>query len=141
MYKQRNWQWIFSPKCYLFYECNSDRIGQDIQSRYCWKGLSLKKLMFINLYPVSRGPSIFLDYQGRVKKRYVTRQNRNNTQASNKSSFETRKTSLESPETSIFYLHHSKGFRGTIYFLRNITVTTLTYSKSTDQQHLCVVFR
>ena len=139
MYKQRNWQWIFSPKCYLFYECNSDRIGQDIQSRYCWKDLSLKKLMFINLYPVSRGPSIFLDKQGRVKKRYVTRQNRNNTQASNKSSFETQKPSLESPETSIFTFATQKDFERR--FFSRETVTTLTYSKSTDQQHLCVVFR
>ena len=34
--------------------------------------------------------------------------------ASNESSFETRKPSLESPETSIFYMRHSKGFRETI---------------------------
>ena len=110
------------------------------KTRYHWKDLSLKKFMFINLYPVSRGPSIFLDKQGRVKKRYVTRQNWNNTRASNESSFEMQKPSLESPETSIFYIRHSKGFRETIYFSRNITMTTLTYSKSTDQQHLCGKF-
>ena len=70
----------------------------------------------------------------------MTRQNWNHTRASNESSFETQKLSLESPETSIFYIRHSKGFRETIYFSRNITMTTLTYSKSTDQQHLCVKF-
>ena len=35
--------------------------------RYRWKDLSLKLLLFINLYPASRGPSIFLDKSGRLK--------------------------------------------------------------------------
>ena len=48
------------------------------------------------------------------------RQNWNNTRASNESSFETRKPSLEFWETSIFYTHHLKGFQETMYFSRNI---------------------
>ena len=84
------------------------------EKRHPWKDLSLKKLLFINLYLVSRGLSIFLDKSGRLKERCVMRQNRNNTWASNKSSFEMRKPSLEFQETSIFYIRHLKGFRETI---------------------------
>ena len=36
--------------------------------RYHWKDLSLKLLLFLNLYPASRGPSIFLDKSGRLKR-------------------------------------------------------------------------
>ena len=108
------------------------------KTRFCWKELSLKKLLFINLCPASRGPSIFLDKLGRLKKRCVTRQNRNNTQALNESSFETQKPSLEFRETSIFYIRHSKGFWETIYFSRNITRTTRMYRESTKQLHLRV---
>ena len=36
--------------------------------RYGWKDLSLKLLLFINLYSASRGPSIFLDKSGRLKR-------------------------------------------------------------------------
>ena len=36
--------------------------------RYHWKDLSLKLLLFINLYPASRSPSIFLDKLGRLKR-------------------------------------------------------------------------
>ena len=72
------------------------------KTRHPWKDLSLKKLLFINLYPESRGLSIFLDKLGRLKERCVTRQNWNNTQASNESSFEMRKLNLEFWETSIF---------------------------------------
>ena len=100
------------------------------KTRFCWKELSLKKLLFINLCPASRGPPIFLYKLGRLKERCVTRQNRNNTWALNESSFETQKPSLEFRETSIFYIRHSKGFRETIYFSRNITRTTRTYSES-----------
>ena len=84
------------------------------KTRHPWKDLSLKKLLFINLYLASRGLLIFLDKSGRLKEHCVMRQNRNNTWASNKSSFEMRKPSLEFQETSIFYIHHLKGFRGTI---------------------------
>ena len=91
------------------------------KKRYCWKDLSLKKLLFINLYPTSRGPSILLD----------KRQNRNNNWASNESSFETGKPSLEFRETRFFYSHHLKGYREMIYFLRNITMTIHTYSECT----------
>ena len=84
------------------------------KTRHPWKDLSLKKLLFINLYLASRGLSIFLDKSGRLKERCVMRQNRNNTWASNKSSFERRKPSLEFQETSIFYIRYLKGFRETI---------------------------
>ena len=106
------------------------------KTRFCWKELSLKMLLFINLCPTSRGPSIFPDKLGRLKERCVTRQNWNNTQVSNESSFETQKSSLEFRETSIFYICHSKGFWETIYFSSNITRTTRTYSESTKQLHL-----
>ena len=36
--------------------------------RYRWNDLSLKLLLFINLYPASRGPSIFLDKSGTLKR-------------------------------------------------------------------------
>jgi len=110
------------------------------KTRYRWKDLSLKKLLFINLYPPSRGLSIFLDKWGRLKEHRMTRQNRNNVRASNELSFETWKPSLEFGETSFCYIHHSKGFRETIYFLRNITMTSRMYRESTDQQHLHVQF-
>ena len=54
---------------------------------------------------------------------------------------ENRVSSFEKPETSIFYIHYSKGFQETIYFLKNITITICTYSGQTDQQHLCVQFK
>ena len=98
------------------------------------------KLLFTNLYPASRGPSIFQDKSGRLKERCRMRQNRNNTRTLNESSFETWKRGLEFWETSIFCIRHSKGFREMIYFSRNITMTTRTYSKSTGQLHLRFCF-
>ena len=59
--KQWNWQWIFPQSVTFFSECNSDK-------SYHWKDLSLKLLLFINLYPAIRGPSIFLDKSGRLKR-------------------------------------------------------------------------
>ena len=110
------------------------------KTRYRCKDLSLKKLLFVNLYLLSRGLSIFLGESGRLKVRCVMRQNLNNAWASNESSFETWKPSLEFGETSFCYIRHSKGFWETIYFLRIITMTTYTYRESTDQQHLHVQF-
>ena len=98
--------------------------------RFRWKDLSLKLLLFINLYPASRGPS----------EHCVMRQNWNNTRASNESSFETRKPSLKFWETSIFYTHHLKGFQETIYFSRYMTVTIRTYTECTDQRNLRLQF-
>ena len=69
----------FSPKCYLFCECNSDRISQNIQNEVSLENLSLKKLLFINLYPASRGSSIFIDKSGRLKECLMRRQNLNNS--------------------------------------------------------------
>ena len=63
----------------------------------------------------------------------VTRQNRKNTRESNELSFKMQKPSRE---TSTFYVHHLKEFRETIYFSKNITITILTYSEGTNQQHL-----
>ena len=108
--------------------------------RYRWKDLSLKELLFINLCLLNRGLSIFLDKSWRLKERYVMRQNRNNAQASNESSFKTWKLSLEFWETSFCYIRHLKGFREMIYFSRNITVTSCTHRESTNHQHLHVQF-
>ena len=41
------------------------------EMRYHWKDLSLKLLLFLNLYPASRGPSIFLHKSGRLKRSIV----------------------------------------------------------------------
>ena len=105
----------FSPKCYLFWECNSlTGLVRISKTRYCWKDLSLKKLMFINLYPASRGPLIFLDKSGRLKelKPRTNRVSRN-------------QHILYSPLERI---------------LRKTTTTIRTHSKRTDQQHLRVQF-
>ena len=52
---------------------------------------------------------------------------------------ENRVLSLQKP--AFFTCAIQKDFeRRLFYFSRNITMTTLTYSKSTDQQHLCVKF-
>ena len=37
-----------------------------------------------------------------------------------------------------FYIHHSKGFRETVYFLGKITITMRTYSERTNQLYLRV---
>ena len=108
--KQQNQQWIFPQNVTFFVSVTLTGLFRIPKTRFCWKELSLKKLFFINLCPASRGPSIFLDKLGRLKKRCVTRQNRNNTRALNESSFETQKPSLEFRETSIFYIRRSKGF-------------------------------
>ena len=39
--KQRNWQWIFPQNVTFFSECNSDRIGQNIQNE-----VSLERSIF-----------------------------------------------------------------------------------------------
>ena len=129
----------FSPKCYLVVLTGFLKIPK---MRYHWKDLSLKLLLFINLYPASRSPSIFLDKLGRLKRSIncLMRQNWNYTWASNKSSFQTRKPSLKFWETSIFYTHHTKGFQETIYFSRNIKITIRSYIECTDQRNLCVQF-
>ena len=74
--------------------------------RYRWKDLSLKLLLFINLYLVTRGPTIFPGKSGRLKERCS------------------------------FDIHHLKGFQETIYFSRKKTITICTYLERTDQQHL-----
>ena len=42
--KQRNWQWIFTEKVTLFCECNSIRIGQNIQNK-----VSLERSIFTDI--------------------------------------------------------------------------------------------
>ena len=88
---------------------------------YHWKDLSLKLLLFLNLYPASRGPSIFLDKSGRLKRSVAWRDKTGIIlePRTNRSNFETRKPSLEFWETIIFYTHHGKGFQETIYFSKN----------------------
>ena len=136
--KQWNWQWIFPQNVTFFVSVTLTGLVRISKTRFRWKDLSLKKLLFINLYPASRGSSFFIDKSGRLKERWMMRQNRNNTRALNKSSFEMWKPSPEFRETNIFYICHSKGLQETVYFWRNITMTTRTYSKSTDQLHLRV---
>ena len=69
----------------------------------------------------------------------MKRQNWNNTQASNKSSFKMQKLSLEFQETAFLYSATRKLFEKRITS-RNITMTTYTYSERTDQQHLRIKF-
>ena len=60
----------------FFSECNSDRIGQNTQNEV-WLERSIFQVvvLFINLYPASRGPSIFLDKLGRLKRSVAWRDN------------------------------------------------------------------
>ena len=111
----------FSPKCYLFRECNSDRIGQDIQNEVSLERSVFEEVVVYQLYPASRGPSIFLDKSGRLNERCVTRQNRNNTwpRTNRVSKCENLVLSFKKPAFFIFD-RHMKGFRETIYFSRNI---------------------
>ena len=113
--KQRNWQWIFPQIVTLFVSVTLTGLVRISKTRYCWKDLSLKKLMFINLYPASRGPLIFLDKSGRLKelKPRTNRVSRN-------------QHILYSPLERIS---------------RKTTATIRTHSKRTDQQHLRVQFK
>ena len=113
------------------------------KTRHPWKDLSLKKLLFINLYPASRGLSIFLDKLGRLKERCVTGQNWSNTRASNESSFETRKLNLEFWETSIFTFatQFNSGVRvigSSKQIVGSKTKTTVLTVQWTFQPHLIV---
>ena len=80
--------------------------------RYCWKDLSLKLLLFINLYPASRGPSIFLDKSGRMK-RSVASQDKTGTilepRTNRVSKHENRVSSFE--KAAFFILTTRKDFR------------------------------
>ena len=70
------------------------------KTRHPWKDLSLKKLLFINLYLASRGLSIFLDKLGRLK-RNVARRDKTGTilepQTNRVSKHENRVSSFEKP--------------------------------------------
>ena len=132
----------FSPQCCLFFvSVTLTGLVRISKTWYRWKDLSLKLLLFINLYLVTRGPTIFPDKSERLNEHCVVRQNWNNTRASNESSFETRKRSVKLWETSIFYIHHLKGFQETIYFSRKKTITIRTYIERTYQQHLRLQFK
>ena len=97
--------------------------------RHPWKDLSLKKLLFINLYPANRGLSIFLDKLGRLKERCVMRQNWSNTRASNEWSFETFATQFNS---GVRVIGSSKQIVGS---KKKTTVLTVQW---TFQPHLIV---
>ena len=103
--------------------------------RYRWKDLSLKLLLFINLYPASRGPAIFLDKSGWLK-RSVAWQDKTGTilepQTNRVLKHKKRVSSFEKP--AFFILTTRKDFRKTIYFSRNITITICTYIECTDQR-------
>ena len=71
--KQRNWKGIFPQNITFFVSVTLTGLVRISKTRYCWKDLSLDKLMFINLYPASRGPLIFQDKFGRLKEHCVTR--------------------------------------------------------------------
>ena len=66
--KQRNWQWIFPQNVTFFSEYNFDRIFQNIQNEVSLERSIFEVVVFINLYPASRSPSIFLDKLGRLKR-------------------------------------------------------------------------
>ena len=64
--KQQNWQWIFPQNVIFYVSVTLTGLVRISKTRYSWKDLSLKKLLVINLYPASRGPSIFLDKSGKA---------------------------------------------------------------------------
>ena len=88
--------------------------------------------------PLKKSP---FDPPHNAKERCVRRQNSKSTRDTNKSSFKTQKPSLSFKKPAFFCIHHSKEFRETIYFSRNVTITSHTYNESTDQQHLRVQFK
>ena len=64
----------FSPKCYLFLvSVTLTGLCQNTQNEV-WLERSIFQVvvLFINLYPASRGPSIFLDKLGRLKRSVAT---------------------------------------------------------------------
>ena len=88
------------------------------KTRNCWKDLSLKLLLFINLYHASRGPLIFLDKSGRLKRSVVWREKTGTIiepQTNRVSKHENWVLSFEKP--AFFYTHHSKGFQEMIFYL------------------------
>ena len=80
--------------------------------RYHWKDLSLKLLLFLNLYPASRGPSIFLHKSGSLK-RSIVWQDKTGTilepQMNRVLKHENRVSSFEKP--AFFILTTQKDFR------------------------------
>ena len=64
--KRQNWQWIFPQNVIFYVSVTLTGLVRISKTRYSWKDLSLKKLLVINLYPASRGPSIFLDKSGKA---------------------------------------------------------------------------
>ena len=124
--KQQNRQWIFPQNVTFFSKCNSERIGQNIQNE-----VSLKLLLFITLYPASRGLLIFLDTSGRLKRSIVWWDKTGTILEPRMNQVLKHENRVEFWETSIFYTHHLKGFQETIYFSRNITITIRTYIECT----------
>ena len=46
----------FSPKCYLFRECNSDRIGQNIQNEVLLERIIFEDVVVYQFMPYERRP-------------------------------------------------------------------------------------
>ena len=64
----------FTPICYSFCECKSDRIGQNIQNEVLLERSVFEEVNVYQFIPRKQRPSIFLDKSGRPEERCVTRQ-------------------------------------------------------------------
>ena len=87
----------------------------------------LKLMLLTNWYPASRGSSILLVKSGSLMD-------------SKKSSFETRKPSLEFRETSIFLYSPIERISWNDLFLEKHKNNLCMFSERTDQQHLSLPF-
>ena len=108
--------------------------------RYHWKDLSLKLLLFLNLYPASRGPSIFLDKSGRLKRSVAWRDKTGiilEPRTNRISKHENRVLSFEKP--SFFILTTEKDFRKR-FISRKTTITIRIYIGCMDQRNLRLQF-
>ena len=117
----------FTPICYSFCECKSDRIGQNIQNEVLLERSVFEEVNVYQFIPCKQRPSIFLDKSGRPEERCVTRQKT--------ATILEPQTNPEFRETSVFYIHHSRVFREmiyfSIYFSRNIAATIRTTANAT----------
>ena len=64
----------FTPICYSFCECKSDRIGQNIQNEVLLERSVFEEVNVYQFIPRKQRPSIFPDKSGRPEERCVTRQ-------------------------------------------------------------------
>ena len=54
--KQRNWQWIFPQNVTFFSECNSDRIGQNIQNEVLLERSIFEVVVVYQFIPCKQRP-------------------------------------------------------------------------------------